>query len=352
MTRRPPLMPVVLPAAAVVAALALAVAGAFAQPPTGMSTGAQAHMPPPAAPANPADAPTGPPSTVDVFVSGQGVAIPDVKVTLAPDAGRPAEQWNSGDSKALGVTSTDATGHAHFKDVPPGRYIVTTGCGITGNWIAGNYASRLEAFAGRAIAVTLTMRRGGMVRGTAMQGDHPVKRCDLRADSPDAMMSTCGMMSPSLVDTTTGGFTIAKVPLGVNMWIKASLDFGIGQLGVWKAVSMAKPETLDVQVQFPTLAAKDLGTLVIKFRPDTPAVTDSGTAALALSQPDGTWRFEASPRIAGVDSVTTIHGLPAGGYQIRPYASVGTGKWWNATMDSVRVTAGKSTVYVVQAHLR
>src|SRR5439155_16616087 len=119
---------------------------------------------------------------------GQGQAIPDGKVTLAPDAGKPAEQWNSGDSKPLGMIDTDATGHAHFKAVPPGRYIVTTGCGVKGNWIAGNYASRVEAFAGRAIAVTLTMRRGGMVRGKAMQGDRPVRRCDLRADSPDAMM--------------------------------------------------------------------------------------------------------------------------------------------------------------------
>ncbi len=50
--------------------------------------------------------------------------------------------------------------------------------------------------------------------------------------------------------------------------------------------------------------------------------------------------------------MTTVKGLPAGGYQIRPYAAVGTAKWWNASTDSVHVKAGESTVYIVKAHLR
>jgi len=333
MTRRPRSKNANVPAAATLVALTAAFVVATA--------GAQAP-----------DAPTGPPSIVDVLVSGQGEAVPGIKVTLAPDIGRPAEQWNVGDSKPLGIALTDATGHARFNDVPPGKYVVTSGCATVANWIAGNYASRVEAFGGRTIAVTLTMRRGGMVRGKAMQGEQALKRCDLRTDSPDAMSTTCGMMSASLVDSATGGFTIARVPIGAQMWIKGSIDFGVGDLGVWKSVQMAKPETLDVVLPFPSLAAKDLGTLVIKFRPDTPAVTDSGNAALTLSQPDGSWRFEASPRIAGVDSVTTVKGLPAGGYQIRPYAAVGTAKWWNASTDSVHVKAGESTVYIVKAHLR
>jgi len=343
MTRRHRKTSALFPVAVALAA-ALVVAVASAQAPGGPAPGA--------APGATTDAPTGPPSTVDVLVSGQGEAVPGIKVTLAPDIGRPAEQWNNGDSKPLGVVLTDATGHAHFKDVPPGKYVVTTGCTTTGNWIAGNYASRIEAFAGRAIAVTLTMRHGGMVRGKARQGDRPVTRCDLRTDSPDAMATACGMMSASLVDSSTGTFTIARVPIGAVMTIKGSIDFGVGDIGVWKSVHMDKPETLDVELPFPTLNAKDVGTLVIKFRPDSPAPTDSGNAALTLLQPDGSWRFEASPTIAGHDSVTTVKGLPAGGYQIRPYAAVGAAKWWNASLDSVHVVAGKSTVYVVQAHTR
>jgi hypothetical protein len=334
--------------------LALLGAGqpARAQAPSGMSTGPEAHMSQPPQPAPPGDAPAGPPSTVDVLVAGQGVPIEGAKVTLAPDVGKPAEQWNTGDSKPLGQIATDASGHVHFAGVPPGRYIVTTGCGVPGNWIAGNYASRIEAFAGRAITVTLTMRRGGMVRGKALQGDRPVRHCDLRAEAPDALMSTCGMMSPSLVDTATGGFTITKVPLNANMWIKASIDQGDGQLGVWKAYTLEKPDTLDVTLAFPTLPADQTGTLVIHFRPSAVAVVDSGSAQLTLNQPDGSWRYETSPRIAGRDTVTTVKNLPAGGYQIRPYASVGEQKWWNAPIDSVHIMAGKTTTYIVRAQLR
>jgi protocatechuate 3,4-dioxygenase beta subunit len=86
-----------------------------------------------------ADAPKGQPVTV--MVSGQGTPVEGVKVTLAPDTGVPAESWNTGTSTPLAVIATDATGHAQFPSVPPGRYIVTTSCGLPGNWIAGNYAS-------------------------------------------------------------------------------------------------------------------------------------------------------------------------------------------------------------------
>ncbi len=320
---------------------------AAAQAPTGMSTGPEARMAAPVPTPPPAD---GPPSSVDVLVSGQGEPIPGVKVTLAPDTGRPAEQWNSGDSQPVGVVVTDATGHARFPKVPAGRYIATTSCGIPGNWIAGNYASRVDAFAGRPISVMLTMRRGGMIRGKALRAGKAVGRCDLRADSPDALMSTCGMMSPTLVDTATGEFTITKIPLNADTWVKCAVDVGLGTLSVWHAYNMAKPETLDITVPFPTLDANNVGTLVLRFRPDTTAPVDSGNASLLLVQPDGSWRYETAARInAGRDSVATLKNIPAGGYQIRANAYPGPNKWWNAPIDSVHVVAGKSSEYVIHA---
>jgi hypothetical protein len=155
-----------------------------------------------------------------------------------------------------------------------------------------------------------------------------------------------------VVDTATGAFTITKVPLGVTMWIKAGMDFGEGQVGVWKSVTLDKPDTLDVSLGFPTLGDDQVGTLVLHFRADSAAPTDSGSAQLILNQPENGWRFEAVPPIAGRDTVTTVKNLPAGGYQIRPYASVGEKKWWSAPMDSVHIVAGKTTTYVVRAMLR
>jgi len=108
--------------------------------------------------------------SVTVLVSGQGTPVEGVKVTLAPDTGVAPESWNVGTSTALATIPTDATGHAVFKDVPPAKYIVTTSCGLPGNWIAGNYASRVEVLESRPSTLTLTMCRGVMVCGKAMQG--------------------------------------------------------------------------------------------------------------------------------------------------------------------------------------
>jgi hypothetical protein len=130
--------------------------------------------------------------TVTVMVSGQGTPVPDVKVTLAPDTGVAPESWNVASSPALAVIPTDATGHALFSEVPPGKYIVTTSCGLPGNWIAGNYGSKVEVLAMRPSTLTLTLRRGAMVRGKAMQGTKVAGHAEIRADSPDALMSTCG----------------------------------------------------------------------------------------------------------------------------------------------------------------
>src|SRR5689334_17196730 len=108
-----------------------------------------------AARAQDAAAPAAGGQTVTVMVSGQGSPVRGIPVTVAPDNGVIPENWNIGNTKPIAVIPTDATGHAVFANVAPGRYIVTTTCQVPGNWIAGNYATRLELLPGRPGEVTL-----------------------------------------------------------------------------------------------------------------------------------------------------------------------------------------------------
>jgi hypothetical protein len=298
------------------------------------------------------DKPKGAP--IDVFVSGQGTPVPNLKVSLAPDKGGPPENWNAADYPALAVLPTDGTGHAVFADVPPGKYIVTTNCGLPGDWIAGNYATRVETLPGRPTSLTLTLRRGAMVRGKALQGTGVAGRAEIRADSPDALMSTCGMMTPSLVDTASGGFTVSKIPLNATTWIKGQLEFGPGRVGVWKSLHFEKPETLDVALKFPELGPKDVGTLVLDLKSNstTGEKPDSGSAQLLQVVPDGSWRYEATLSVGGAGGAATYKNLPAGPYQIRAFAIPGASAWWNAPIESLTVTAGQTTKHTVKAQLQ
>lgn len=291
-------------------------------------------------------------ATIDVMVSGQGTPVSRVNVTVAPDKGGAPESWNVGDSVPVGVILTDATGHARFTDVPPGKYIVTTSCGLPGNWIAGNYATKLETLPGRLSNVTLTVRRGGMIRGTVLQGTRPAAHAEIRADSPDALLSTCGMMTPSLVDTSDGAFTVSKIPLGATTWVKANLDFGPGQIEVWKDFKFDNPETLQTSLAFPAMPASEVGSLQIDLKTDGAAAPDSGSAQLLQVKPDGTWRYEATIGVGGKGTPKVIQNLPMGDYQIRAYAEPGANKWWSAPIDSFKVLPGKLTHYTVSAKLR
>ena len=294
-------------------------------------------------------------STIDVMVSGQGTPVPGIKITVAPDRGGPPESWNVGDSTPIAIIPTDATGHALFSDVPAGKWIVTTNCGLPGNWIAGNYATRLETLPGRPAQVTLTVRRGAMVRGLAVQGDKPASHAEIRADSPDALLSTCGMMTPSLVDSVTGAFTVSKIPIGATTWVKANLDLGPGQIEVWKDFHFEKPDTLDTRLEFPPMPDGQVGTLVLNLKVDGTEQPDSGSAQLLQVKGDGSWRYEATVSVGGVGGVggvKTYTRLPAGPYQIRAYAEPGANKWWGAPIDSLRILPGKTTRYTVAAKLR
>ena len=291
-------------------------------------------------------------STIDVTVSGQGIPVPGVKITLAPDKGGPPESWNARDSTPIGVMTTDATGHARFADVPAGKYIVTGNCGLPGNWIAGNYATRLETLAGRPAHVTLTVRGGAMARGVAVQGDRPAGHAKIRTESPDAMASTCGTMTTSLVDSVTGAFTVSKIPIGATTWVKGNLDLGPGQIEVWKDFHFEKPETLDVKLEFPLISDSDVGTLVLDLKADGAEKPDSGSAQLLQVKGDGSWRYEATVGVGGAGGAKTYTRLPAGPYQIRAYAEPGANKWWGSPIDSLRIVPGKTTRYTVAAKLR
>jgi hypothetical protein len=304
------------------------------------------------APASRAAEIKGPGTTIDVLVSGQGIPVPGIKVTVAPDKGGPPESWNVGDSTPIGIIPTDATGHALFADVPPGKWIVTTNCGLPGNWIAGNYATRLETLAGRPARVTLTVRRGAMLRGLALQGDRPAGHAEIRADSPDALLSTCGMMTPSLVDSVTGAFTVSKIPIGATTWVKGNLDLGPGQVEVWKDFHFEKPETLDVTLRFPAMSDNDVGSLILDLKTDGTEQPDSGSAQLMQVKSDGSWRYEATVGVGGSGGAKTFTHLPAGPYQIRAYAEPGAHKWWGSPIDSLRILPGKTTRYTVAAKLR
>jgi hypothetical protein len=146
---------------------------------------------------------------------------------------------------------------------------------------------------------------------------------------------------------------LRKVPIGATTWVKLDEDAGLGQLSVWKNFHMDKPETLDVDFAFPPLNKQDMGSLVIRFRPDTTAPTDSGTTTLTLARPDGAWRYEVQAEVGGgKDSVVTVHDVPAGGYQALSKAYPGSGKWWSAPIDSVHVVAGKTNEYILHARAR
>jgi hypothetical protein len=290
--------------------------------------------------------------SVTVLVSGQGTPVEGVKVTLAPDTGVAPEAWNIGTSTALATVVTDRTGHAVFKDVPPAKYIVTTSCGLPGNWIAGNYASKVEVLASRPSTLTLTMRKGAMVRGKAMQGGAVARKAEIRSDSPDALMSTCGMMTPSLVDTTTGAFTVSKIPLNATTWVKGELPFGEGRIGVWKDFHFDKPDTADLTLEFPAMEAGDVGALVIDFKTEDGARADSGDAQLLQVTPDGKWRYEANVTVGGLGGATRVPKLPAGRYQIRAHAVPGSSEWWNAPIDSFTVEPGKTANYVLKVKVR
>ena len=291
-------------------------------------------------------------STIDVTVSGQGIPVPGVKITLAPDKGGPPESWNARDSTPIGVMTTDATGHARFADVPAGKYIVTGNCGLPGNWIAGNYATRLETLAGRPAHVTLTVRGGAMARGVAVQGDRPAGHAKIRTESPDAMASTCGTMTTSLVDSVTGAFTVSKIPIGATTWVKGNLDLGPGQIEVWKDFHFEKPETLEVKLEFPPISEGDVGTLVLDLKADGAEKPDSGSAQLLQVKGDGSWRYEATVGVGGAGGAKTYSHLPAGPYQIRAHAEPGANKWWSSPIDSLRIVPGKTTRYTVAAKLR
>ena len=295
------------------------------------------------------DAPAGG-SPVEVVVSGEGVPVPGIQVSLAPDKGGSPESWSMVDTPPIATLPTDGTGHARFANVPPGRYIVTTGCGLPGNWIAGNYATRLETLAGRPGHVTLTLRRGGMVRGKALRGGQPAGEASVQADSPDALMSTCGMMTPTLVDSVDGGFRVNKIPLHSTTWVKGALPLGPGKVEVWKDVHLDRPDTVDVTLPFPAIGPAERGTLVIDVKPDGDKKPDSGSADLLQVKTDGSWRYSATVDIGA--GPATIKNLPAGPYQIRAMSTPGSAHWWSTPIDSVTVVAGKSTPYAIRPKIR
>lgn len=181
-----------------------------------------------------------------------------------------------------------------------------------------------------------------------MQGNHVATTAEVRADSPDALMSTCGMMTPTLVDTLTGAFTVSKMPLNATTWIKGEMPFGPGRIGVWRDFHFEKPDTVDMTLDFPTMDTKSVGALDINLLSDSAEKPDSGMAQLTQITSDGKWRYEANVTVGGAAGATHIASLPSGPYQIRAYATPGSAKWWNSPYDSLTVRPGQTAKYTLK----
>jgi len=298
--------------------------------------------------------PAGEPSTVDVAVLCQGVGVKGIRVTVAPDVGGEAEMWTSARSEAVGSARTDSTGHSVFKDIPPGRYIATSNCSLPGNWIAGNYATRFELLSGRPAHIILTVRRGGMIIGTATQtdGGPPPAGCNVKAESPDALLSGCATMTASLVDSASGAFTVTKTPMNALTMLKATAPLGEGKLGVWKNFRFTSPDTERVTVTFPRFKREQLGTAVIAVRMPNGKNVEKGHIELLHIQPDSTWRYEITLPGGGADSLTTFTNLPAGEYQVHPTADASVKEWWSAPFTTVVVPPGGKVRHNVTARPR
>ena len=120
---------------------------------------------------------------------------------------------------------------------------------------------------------------------------------------------------------------------------------------MWKDFHFDKPDTEDVTLQFPEMAAKDVGSLVLTLVADSTAKPDSGTAQLLQVTPDGKWRYEANVTVGGVAGVTHVDNIPAGPYQIRAYA-VPARPVVERPIDSLTVLPGKTTKYVIKIKVR
>ncbi len=291
--------------------------------------------------------------SIEVRVLGQGQSVPGVVVRLFKDDGTLLEVPGQVGSTPLARDSSDADGALEFRDLEPGRYIVTALCErLPGNWIGGSSSTKVEVLPDRPGHATLTLRRGGMIRGRVTKGGRPYTDARISTESQDALPSGCPVLQSQGPDPE-GAFVVRKVPVGATSWVKANVPLGGGELGVWHDFRMEKPDTLDSEWAVPDFKDGDLGSALFGVRLPTGEYVDKGRVELLLahSGPDG-YRYQVNLALGGPDSLQKVEKLPPGRYNIRAFAEPGGKQWWNASPDTLRIQPGQVTKKVLAARPR
>ncbi|MGH7727053.1 MAG: hypothetical protein ACREOU_16645 [Candidatus Eiseniibacteriota bacterium] len=292
--------------------------------------------------------------SIEVQVIGQGKPVEGVLVRLFKDDGSFMEvPGQAVSSTPLARDTSDAKGGLVFRDLEPSRYIVTAMCErLPGNWIGGSASTKVELLPNRPGHATLTLRRGGMIRGRVTRGGVPYKDVRISTESQDALSSVCPVLQSQGPDSS-GAFVVRKVPVGATSWVKANLALGSGELGVWHDFTMEKPETLDAEWKVPDFKDSELGSALFGVRLPTGEYVDKGRAELLLARTgDDGFRYQVNLMLGGADSLQKVEKLPPGRYNVRCFAEPGGKMWWNAGPDTLSIVPGKVARKIIAARPR
>jgi hypothetical protein len=280
-------------------------------------------------------------SGIRVRVLGQGTPVARVPVRIRAFDGTTPENWPP-EAKSLGEDSTGADGVVAFPDIAPGKYIVVAPCNrLPGDWIGGSSATVVDVLEGRATTTTLTLRRGGHIKGVAVGDPELIARAAVRTETPTALSSGCPMLAPTSV-AADGSFEVAKAPMDARSIVRLEVPVGDGQLSVVKDFMMTKPETLSGTWELPPVDPAKLGTARVRLRDDQGKPTYVGKVEFTLYKAAPVWRYVVGYSVGSEDTVTVAKSLPPGRYFVRAWPEPGANPWWSATPESLTVEPGKT----------
>lgn len=298
------------------------------------------------------DAPAGS-ETLEVRVLGQGKPVQNILVFVHKDDGSSINMPNQPASTPLRKGTSDSTGFMKFEGLAPGRYVLSMVCErIPENWIGANSSTKVEILAGRPGFATLTVRRGGMVRGRVTQAGNPVPNIRITTETGNALPSECSSLRLQGPDSS-GAFIVRKVPLDSRSWIKTYLPLGSGELAVWRDFNLEVPETLNTEWTLPSFKDAELGSALIGVRLPNRKYVEKGHAELVLVRqgPKG-YRYEVTATLSETDTLKKLVKLPPGRYNFRAFADPGTKVWWTADPDTIVIQAGRTTRKVLTGRPR
>lgn len=281
-------------------------------------------------------------ASIEVQVLGLGKPVAGVVVRTKVRENEPVDTWMPG-TKPLAEDSTDATGIVRFSNLQPGRYIVALACEkLEGDWIGGTATSLVEVIESRPAHATLTLRRGGRVKGKVVGDAETVRRSEIRMLAPDAMQSGCPTQTPGPI-REDGAFDVRKIPLGGRATISAIAHLGDGELNVWRDVKFDRPDSTDLTLTLPNVTDENLGKIEFEVRDDEGHRVRKGTVELQQTRSVEQWTYRVMGRLSENDSTLIVPSLPAGVYAVRARPEPGTSPWWLPRSDSIVVEAQKTT---------